>query len=167
MSVKTSVSTCDMIPALVTWMKIKVNHNGGGHSRVWLRPVQRREVLKLEMKLTSKFKTSTFTFGGKSSSGWKHRTMATSRWIVARRSLLWMTDRRAAEQNMGRKHAWICQNSSPPCMEAKKGPNYMTTVLLFYLWQRKCLERDCSVKRHLTGVLQDYVKFLRWKKKFD
>lgn len=44
-------------------------------------------------KLTSINTTSIFTFGGKSSSGWKHLAMATSKWIVARRSLLWMTDR--------------------------------------------------------------------------
>lgn len=51
------------------------------------------KTLETLLKLTSTTTTSTFTFGGKSSSGWKHLTMATSRWIVASRSLLWMTDR--------------------------------------------------------------------------
>lgn len=51
-------------------------------------------------ELTSTTTTSTFTFGGKFSSGWKRFTMATSRWMVARRSLLWMTDRRAADNKI-------------------------------------------------------------------
>lgn len=55
---------------------------------------------KISVALTSTTTTSTFTFGGKFSSGWKRFAMATSRWMVARRSLLWMTDRRLADNKI-------------------------------------------------------------------
>lgn len=118
-SVRISVCTSDLIPLLLTWMEIKVNQNWAATPQDVLRADFGAEsVLKLEMKLTSTTTTSTFTFGGKSSSGWKHLTMATSRWIVARRSLLWMTGRRAAENKTQTKQIW--QNSPPPSTEAKK-----------------------------------------------
>lgn len=72
---------------------------------VRLRPVSEQKKKKKEkLRLTSTTATSTFTFGGKPSSGWKHLAMATSRWMVARRSLLWMTDRRAAENKTQKKN---------------------------------------------------------------
>ena len=90
--VRTSVSISDLIPLLPTWLKIKASCD----SEVCL-CLSRKKCWSLSSELTSTTTTSTLTLGGKSSSGWKHFTMATSRWIVARRSLLWMTDRRAAE----------------------------------------------------------------------
>ncbi len=98
--------------------KLKLSSNP---TKVSLRPILDQE-LKLELKLTSTTTTSTFTFGGRSSSGWKHLTMATSRWRVARRSLLWMTDRRTAENKTHKEQlVLIWQNSPPPSMQAKKG----------------------------------------------
>lgn len=60
-------------------------------------------------QLTSTTTTSTFTFSGRFSSAWKCFTMATSRWIVARRSLLWMTDSQTTENKHTnkKKSLWI------------------------------------------------------------
>lgn len=73
------------------WTKIK--------KRLGWTGLEQGKLRKLELKLTSATMTLTFTFGGKSRLGWKHLTMATSRWMVARRSLLWMTDRQTAKKS--------------------------------------------------------------------
>lgn len=96
-SVRTSVCTSDLMPLRLTW-KLK-----------FVTTVHRfLELFFLSfffnrLQLTSTTTTSTFTFSGRFSSAWKCFTMATSRWIVARRSLLWMTDRQTTENKHTKK----------------------------------------------------------------
>lgn len=91
-SVRTSLSVWDLIPLPLTCRQ----RGGGRIDFTRIRGVFRPSGI---LELTSTTTTSTSTFGGKSSSGWNRFAMATSRWMVARRSLLWMTDRRAADNN--------------------------------------------------------------------
>lgn len=92
-SVRTSVCVWDLIPLPLIyrrrWKRIDFTE-----SHVCL---DRQADAQISAELTSTTTTSTFTFAGKFNSGWKRFTMATSRWMVAKRSLLWMTDRQAAD----------------------------------------------------------------------
>lgn len=77
------------------WPGCTAHHNEQQLHKVCLKPSwsKRKSAKVWQEQLTSTTTTSIFTSEGKSNSGWKHLTMATSRWRVARRSLLWMTDR--------------------------------------------------------------------------
>lgn len=77
------------------WPGCTAHHNEQQLHKVCLKPSwsKRKSAKVWQEQLTSTITISIFTSEGKSNSGWKHLTMATSRWRVARRSLLWMTDR--------------------------------------------------------------------------
>lgn len=89
-SVRTSVCTSDLIPLRLTWVTNSKLATTVQQLSVLGADLEKRRRLQ---RLTSKTTTSTFTFGGSSTSGWKDLTMATSRCTVASRSLLCMTDR--------------------------------------------------------------------------
>lgn len=95
-SVRTSVSVWDLIPLPLICRRRRtgIDFTESHVCLDWQAGVQ------MIVELTSTTTTSTFTFAGKFSSGWKRFTMATSRWMVARRSLLWMTDRQAADNKI-------------------------------------------------------------------
>lgn len=112
-SVRTSISVRDLIPPSMTCDEGETGSTSRGHKRVYTDRQRRQRSFR---RLTSTTTTSTFTFGGKSSSGWNRFTMATSRWMVARRSLLWMTDRRAANNKIKavKQPAWVLGQKCPP-----------------------------------------------------
>lgn len=95
-SVRTSVFVWDLIPLPLICRRrwTGIDFTESNVCLDWQAEVQ------MIVELTSTTTTSTFTFAGKFSSGWKRFTMATSRWMVARRSLLWMTDRQAADNKI-------------------------------------------------------------------
>lgn len=96
-SVRTSISVWDLIPLPLTCRRRwnRIDFTAAHVCLDW-----QAKVPKISVELTSTTTTSTFTFGGKFSSGWKCFTMATSRWMVARTSLLWMTDRRLVDNKI-------------------------------------------------------------------